>query len=346
MEALNPKKILLIRIRAFGDTILTTPTLRSLKKAYPQAKVTVLVEPGMAMVLKGLPYIHEIWTWDRQASKQGGWWAELKANLALWKEVRARRFDLVLDVLGTTRTAWITWISGAATRVGFAFRIRRWAYNIVWKPAEERKYIADYTADLLRAIGLQPDSLKTDFYISPMARQKAGEFINSLGLGEAPLMVMAAGGWELKRYPEAQLAEAVRQVLNASPRHLVYLWGPGEEGMAQSLKDLVGQGVLAPATDFEAMAALLERAACLLTNDNATKHLAVARECPTVTVFGPTSDIAWHPPKHPKHLSVRLDLPCSPCEALSCHLGTHACMRDLRPEQVSQAVLSLLPVPA
>src|SRR5689334_2414531 len=110
MEALNPQKILLIRIRAFGDTILTTPTLRSLKKAYPLAKLTVLVEPGMAMILKGLPYIDEVWTWDRQASKKGGWWAELKANLALWKEVRARKFDMVLDVLGTTRTAWITWI--------------------------------------------------------------------------------------------------------------------------------------------------------------------------------------------------------------------------------------------
>ena len=56
------KNILLIRIRAFGDTLLTTPTIRGLKKAYPEARLSVLVEPAMAMILNGLPYIDEIVT--------------------------------------------------------------------------------------------------------------------------------------------------------------------------------------------------------------------------------------------------------------------------------------------
>jgi ADP-heptose:LPS heptosyltransferase len=336
------KNILVIRIRAFGDTLLTTPTLRGLKKAYPEAKLSVLVEPAMAMILRGLPYIDEIVTFDRQGSKKNGWWGELKANLAFWKQLRAAHYDLVVDVLGTPRTAWMALVSGAKTRVGFAFRVRRLAYNVVHVPSKARKYIADYTADALRALGHEPDSLTLDFVVPAESKARADAFYAAQGWTEKPLVVQAAGGWELKRYPEPQLAEAVRQVVVKSPRPVLYLWGPGEEGMASSLMRAVGQGCLAPATDFADMAALIEKGALLLTNDNATKHLAVAVGCPTLTVFGPTSDIAWHPPQDPRHRSVKLDLFCMPCEALSCRLGTHECMQGLAPQTVAAAALEML----
>jgi lipopolysaccharide heptosyltransferase II len=332
-------KILVIRIRAFGDTLLSTPALRGLKKAYPEAKLSVLVEPAMAVLLRGLPYVDEIITFDRQGSKKGGWWGELKANLKLWLDLRERKFDLVVDVLGTPRTAWIALFTGAPVRVGFAFRIRRFAYNVVHWPSKERKYIADYTADALRALGHEPDSLKLDFHVPEASRAKARELLKE----SRPLIVQAAGGWELKRYPEAQLAEAIRQILAKKPMPVLYLWGPGEEGMAESLRQAAGvEGSLAPRTDFADMAALLERGALLLTNDNATKHLAVAVGCPTLTVFGPTSDVAWHPPADPRHRSVKLELDCMPCEALTCRLGTHACMKELAPASVAQAALEML----
>ena len=338
------KKILVIRIRAFGDTLLTTPTLRGLKKAYPQAKLTVLVEPSIAVILKGLPYVDEILTFDRQGSKKGGWWPELKANLKFWRQLRALHYDLVVDVLGTPRTAWMALATGAKIRVGFAFRVRKWAYTLVHQPSKERKYIADYTADALRVLGHQPDSLKLDFVVPPESKARARDFMERMGwFGAKPLIVQAAGGWELKRYPEGQLAEAVRQIVAAKARPVLYLWGPGEEDMASRLLKLAGvEGVLAPKTDFADMGALLELGALLLTNDNATKHLAVAVGCPTLTVFGPTSDIAWHPPADPMHRSVKLSLDCMPCEQLVCPLGTHECMLGLAPSVVASAALEML----
>jgi heptosyltransferase-3 len=340
-----PKNILFIRIRAFGDTILSTPTLRGLKQAYPEAKLSILVEPAMRMVLQGLPYIDEIITFDRQGSKRGGWWGELKANLALWKSLRARHFDLVVDVLGTPRTAWLALVTGAPTRVGFAFRIRRWAYNVVHVPSKERKYIADYTADSLRALGHEPDSLKLDFVVPEASRALAADFFKVQGWKRGqPILVQNAGGWETKRYPAAQLAEAIREAATASGRPVLYLWGPGEKDAAQSLMQAAGvPGALAPETDFAGMAALLEGAALLLCNDTSTKHLAVAVDCPTLTIFGPTSDIAWHPPHDPRHRSLKLALDCMPCEALTCPLGTHACMKELAPSVVAQALLEQLP---
>jgi ADP-heptose:LPS heptosyltransferase len=337
-------RILVLRLRAFGDTLLTTPTLRGLKRAYPHAKLSIVLEPAMAQVVQGLPYIDEVIPFDRLGWKARGRLHELRATLAFWGLLRRRRFDLVVDVLGTPRTAAMALATGAPTRVGFAFRVRRWAYTHAWRPSKQRKYIADFTADALRALGHEPDSQGLDFHVGAAAQAAMDAWLAGQGLaaGPPPLLVMGAGGWELKRYPLERMAEAVRLGLQGGPRRAVILWGPGELPMAQALAELVPGAVLAPPTDFQAMGALLKRSGALLTNDNATKHLAVACGCPTVTVFGPTSDIAWHPPDDPRHLSVKLALDCMPCEALSCWRGDLACLRQLPPADVAAALARVL----
>ena len=345
LDASSVRSILVLRLRAFGDTLLTTPTLRGLKKAYPNAQLAIVLEPAMAQIVKGLPYVDEVIPFDRMGWKKKGKFQELRATLAFWRQLRRRHFDLVVDVLGTPRTAAMALATGAPVRVGFAFRVRKWAYTHVFKPAKERKYIADYTADALRVLGHEPDSLQLDFHVGPGPQAEMDAWLQAQGLdqGLGPLLVMGAGGWELKRYPAPLLAQAVRLALGDSGRPAILLWGPGEDAMARELAALIGPAArLAPPTDFERMGALLKRAACLLTNDNATKHLSVACGCPTVTLFGPTSDVAWHPPHDPRHVAVRLDLDCMPCEALSCRFGTLACLRDLPPAQVAQAVAGLL----
>lgn len=339
------RSILVLRIRAFGDTLLTTPTLRGLKLAYPNAKLSIVLEPAMAQVVKGLPYVDEVIPFDRAALKKAGWISDLLGTLKFWALLSQRRFDLVVDVIGTPRTAAMAQATGAPTRVGFAFRVRNWAYTHVHQPSKGRKYIADYTADSLRILGYEPDSLDLDFHVGEGAQAEMDAWLKAAGLldGQKPLMVMGAGGWELKRYPDEQMAQAVKLALGDSGRRAVILWGPGEEGMARALAALIGPAAhVAPATNFEQMGALLKRAACLLANDNGTKHLAVAVGCPTVTVFGPTSDIAWHPPHDARHVSVRLDLDCMPCESFTCRLGTFACMRDLAPAKVGEALAAML----
>lgn len=344
MAGLSPKSIVVMRLRAFGDTVLTTPTLRGLKAAYPQARLSVVMETGMAQVLSGLSYIDELILFDRVGLKKQGPLAELLGTIRFWLQLRRRHFDLALDVLGTPRTAWMTWMTRAPVRVGFGFRFRSFAYTLIWPPDLKRRFIADFTADLLRALGHAPDSLRTDFFIPEAAQAEADAWLGQQALlGAGPIFVQGAGGWDLKRYPLEKMAAALKEVAAESGRRVVSLWGPGEQAMAQQLADLIGAAaLLAPATDFKVMGALLKRGSLLLTNDNATKHLAGAVGCPSVTVFGPTSDVAWHPADDPKHLSVKLSLDCMPCESMSCHLGTHACMQELGPERVSEACLRLL----
>jgi ADP-heptose:LPS heptosyltransferase len=332
-------------LRAFGDTLLTTPTLRGLKKAYPHARLCVVMEPAMAQVLAGLPYIDEIIPFDRIGFKKLGRLGELKATLAFWLALRRRGFDLAVDVLGTPRTAAMALASGAPVRVGFGFRVRRFAYTLVHEPSVRPKYIADYTADVLRLLGFEPDSLDLDFHVGGQAQASMDAWLGEQGLlpGPRPLLVQGAGGWALKRYPLELMAQAMVLAAVDSGRPVVVLWGPGEREYAVDLARTAGSCArLAPATDFERMGALLKRAACLITNDNATKHLAVACGCPSVTLFGPTSDLAWHPAGDPRHVAVKMDLDCMPCESMVCARGDHACMRRIEPGRVAGAVLALV----
>jgi ADP-heptose:LPS heptosyltransferase len=346
MGRLGPfQNILVIRLRAYGDTLLTTPLLRGLKTAYPAARLSVVMEPAMGAVLSGLPYVDEVIPFDRLGFKARGWLGEFLATLGFFRSLRKKKFDLVLDVLGTPRTAAMAYFSGAATRVGFAFGIRRLAYNVVRVPAKGARYIADFSADLLRSLGHEPDSLALDFRVPEKARQEAGKYLDSIGSasGRGVILVSPAGGWALKRYPTDLLRRAVALIQAETRLPVVLVWGPGEEELVrETVLGLKPEPQVAPPTDLALLGALLERAALLVANDGATKHLAVALGTPSLTLFGPTSDVAWHPPADPRHVSLKLDLPCMPCESHTCRLGTHECFRALDPERVASAALEML----
>jgi ADP-heptose:LPS heptosyltransferase len=303
------------------------------------------MEPSMAVVLEGLPYVDEVIPFDRTGLKARGWWGEALGTLAFLRTLRQRRFDLVLDPLGTSRTAVMALATGARARVGFDFRFRKFAYTLVKRPSPQRRYIADFTADLLRRLGHEPDSLKLDFVVPDEARDRAAGILTKLGVkkGGKVLLVSPAGGWELKRYPPAQLARALAKVAKGTRLPILMVWGPGEEALCrEASRGLEERVVLAPPTDFKVLGALLERSALLLCNDGATKHLAVALGTPSLTLFGPTSDVSWHPPADPLHRSLKLDLPCMPSEALSCRLNTHECFTQLPPERVAEEALKML----
>jgi ADP-heptose:LPS heptosyltransferase len=335
-----PTRILVIRQRAFGDTLLSTPLFRGLKQAYPQARLTVLVEPAFAPMLQGLPYIDEVLLFDRKGMKEKGMVGELLAQISFLAGLWRRHFDLVLDPLGTPRTAWITLATGAPKRVGFDFRVRKLAYTQVVPLPKGRKYIADLTAELLRGLGHEPASLDLDFPLSDADKAWADQLLADLPA--APVLVSPAGGWALKRYPTALLNQALKLIAAKINAPLLLVWGPGEEALCQEAMQGVGTARLAPATRFGQLAALMQKSRLLITNDGANKHLAVAMRCPSLTLFGPTSDITWHPPQDPKHQALSLHLDCQPCEALECPLATHACLKDLPPARVAETALRML----
>ena len=102
--------ILIIKLRYIGDVLLATPTVRAIKAAQPDVRVTMMVNRGTEDVLSGNPDMEEVVVLDK---------GSLAAQSRLIAGLRRRRFDTVIDLTDGDRSAFLSWISGAPVRIGF-----------------------------------------------------------------------------------------------------------------------------------------------------------------------------------------------------------------------------------
>ncbi|HJT25404.1 MAG TPA: glycosyltransferase family 9 protein, partial [bacterium] len=130
-----PKRILLIRLKGIGDVILSTPLVRALRKAFPQAEIHFLTRSLCAPILKHNPYVDRVLVHPEKSASS---WELLR----FLQSLRSARYDWVLDLAAEPRSAWLTLATGASLRAGYAFRIRKWAFNFVIPKNTVRKYQA------------------------------------------------------------------------------------------------------------------------------------------------------------------------------------------------------------
>src|SRR5687768_11892640 len=105
-------KVLLIRLRLIGDVVFTTPIPRALKRAFPGARVSYLVEDAAAPVVAHNPHIDELIVIRRARG-----WQRIRDDVALARRLRATKYDVVIDLHGGPRSSWLAWATGARQRI-------------------------------------------------------------------------------------------------------------------------------------------------------------------------------------------------------------------------------------
>src|SRR5579862_8057588 len=106
-------RILLIRLREIGDVVFTTPAVRALRRRFPDAHLTYIVEPAAAPIVELNPHLDEVIV----APRVGGL-RQLRRDLALARRLRATRLDVAIDFHGGPRSSLLAWLSGARVRIG------------------------------------------------------------------------------------------------------------------------------------------------------------------------------------------------------------------------------------
>ncbi len=142
-------KILLIRLRLIGDVVFTTPVIRALKRTFPSAHLTYLVEREAAAVVQGNPHLDRVNAIARTRGLH-----RLLDDVALARQLRAERFDVVIDLHGGPRSSWLTRATGAPQRIGYDVSGRGWLYTrTIHRPRELRpRHSVENQWDLLEAI--------------------------------------------------------------------------------------------------------------------------------------------------------------------------------------------------
>ena len=345
MPALDgARRVLVIRHRAGGDLLLATPALRALRSALPAARIEVLTSRGLAPILEGNPDVDRVVDFDpRSLASQG----------ALYARLLRGGYDAVLDLISNPWSAAMTALTRARIRVGYDLAGRRWAYTVALarepigpdgRPA--LRYAPEAALDFARALGIPPRGLGLTFRVSAAAEEAVDRWMSASGAerGKPLIACLPAASWPAKTWLPDRFA-AVMEAL-AVEGTVVWTWGPGERADAEACRALLrAPSLLAPPSGWQELAALLKRCALWIGNDSGPKHVAVALGVPTVTLFGPTNPITWHPPDGPHAVIEAEGLDCLHCNANVCPLPGERhmrCMRDLPAERAISAARALL----
>lgn len=336
------RSALVIRHRAGGDLLLTTPALHALRAGLPGARVTVVAARGMGALLEGNPDVDRVLEFDRRS---------LRSQAALYWTLARGGYDLVLDLVSNPRTAFMTRLTRARIRAGYDIPGRRGAYT-VRVPREPiapggrpvLRYAPEAALDVIRALGLPTRGTALRFEVAAAARARIDDWLERSNAAPPLLACLPTGSWPAKTWAPERFAAAMDALAGSGT--VLWLWGPGEKDRVESARALMRHpSLIAPPTGWQELGALLRRCALLVGNDSGPKHLAAALGVPTVTVYGPTNPATWHPPAGP-HRALEADgLECLHCNANRCPLTGERhmlCMRDVTVERVVAAAGDLI----
>jgi heptosyltransferase III len=286
-------KILCIQLRQLGDVIMTTPAVRQLRLLRPDAEIVFMTEPPGSQVYRNSPHIDRVWT---VPVRPGGW-----SMLKLFGALHAERFDLVIDFFSNPRSAQLTWSSRAASRLGFEFRGRTYAYTRTVSLPDPREYAARSKNRLIQALGGDLDDVATLLVPDSAAEERAGSFCARHEFGDN---TVAFGVVQRRRHRllEPAFYAEIGAGLAAAGYRLFFIHGPGEEAMAEAVHSRLPHQAAAvigyDVPSIEETCAVLRRCVMFVGTDGGSKHLSVCAGIPTVTLFRDSRAENWTPPGH------------------------------------------------
>ena len=322
--------VLVIQTAFLGDVVLTTPLLAALAERH--GAVDVVTTPAAAPLLETHPAVRTVVRYDKRGAERGlgGMWR-------LGRRLHRQKYARVVLPHRSWRSAALALLSGARERIGFADSPAAITYTHR-VPRATRGHEVERLLALAAPAGHAPP-VRLELTVED--RAAADDWLRHHGVAERFVALAPGSIWGTKRWPGyAELAAA----LDAP---IVVVGGPEDAPLAGQVAAAAPRRShsAAGALSLRASAALIERAAVLVTNDSLPLHLATAVGTPIVALFGPTVPAFGFGPRGARDRIVEhASLGCRPCSAHGpaiCPLGHHRCMREVSVESVAAAVAAV-----
>lgn len=345
-------KILLIRLRMIGDVVFTTPAIRALRRRFPQAHLSYLVEQQAAPIVLGNPHLDEVIVIPLTFGLR-----RIADDLRIGGELRRRRFDVVVDFHGGPRGSWLTWLTRAPQRIGYTVAGRSWMYtHAIDRPRALRaRHSVENQWDLLTPLGVPPPDRAHDAVSmaeAEPARQRVDAALSAAGVPrDATIVVLhVSAGNPFRRWPLEQFASTAASLVTRDPRRYVVLTsGPSEADAADRVgqlaraalpTDLVDRVARCGEFPLDELRSLVGRAALYIGGDSGPLHVAATTGTPVVGIYGPTlpaRSAPWRDPAVPAEAVELNDLACRPCDQRICVHGDFRCLTRLTASMVVEA---------
>jgi ADP-heptose:LPS heptosyltransferase len=301
--SLETPRILISRMSALGDTILTLPVACALREKFPRAYLGWVVELGASAVVHGHECLDAIITLPR------GWFRKPSTVLAARQKLKPHRFQFSIDCQSRTKSSLACWLSGAKTRIGCRGR-----YGAEWSPYLNNlliepisTHLTDRSLELLVPLGIVEPTVQWKYPLSAEAAQRASEIALGLGVRDRYAVINPGASrdsrlWEMRRFGHVAQHLGERHKLPS-----VVVWGnKREEHWAQEIvATSSGHATLAPTTDLTTLAAFIKHGRLFVSGDTGPLHLAVAVRTPSIALHGVTRPENSGPYGTP-HIAIRV----------------------------------------
>lgn len=332
-------RILLTRMKFIGDVVLTTPHIRAIHAAHPDAYIAYMGDRHAVSLLEGNPALGEIIPFDYERPA-------LLEQARVVRLLRSRRFDVAIDLFGNPRSALLTRLSGAPVRVGPERKGRGRLYTVRVRDDGAPKSAIQFHDMSLRAAGFPAAQGMPEIFLTNDERARAADLLRTLGADPAAgtLVGLHPGAtWPAKRWAPGRFASLADRLAAEDGCTVLLTGGPRDEEVLEEVrKQTRAQVVTLAGLPLRTLAAALSHLSAYVANDNGTMHIAAAVGTPTVGIFGPGEENIWFPYRRADgHLPLRRDVPCHPCHLDFCNRegdGFMECMHLLAVGDVLAAV--------
>ena len=334
--------ILIVKLSAIGDVIHTLPALSAVRKHYPDAHITWVVEEASADLIMDHPYLDQVIISHRKQwidyLKHGKIGRTIHEIRSFMRDLRSRPYDLVIDFHGLFKSAVVVSLSSGKRKLGYDSMQELSGLFLNEKiPEDMNKHAVDRYLDFLRY--LNADVSEPDFMIPVREDNKVhvDELLraNAIEKKDQFIAVSPTALWKTKLWQDekfARLCDRIREELNIR----VVLTGNNREDLVRIQSMMKTPAVnLGAETTLRDLAYLFQLSSLLITTDSGPMHIAAAVGTPVIALFGPT-DPSRTGPYGKGHTVIRKDLPCSPCFLKKCDLTQ--CMHDITVEEVFRTV--------
>jgi lipopolysaccharide heptosyltransferase I len=304
------EKILLVKPSSLGDVVTALPALSSLRRSFPQARISWLIRPEFAPLIEGHPHLDEIILFDRKLLAKA-WYRPTASRslMSLVSKLRQSQFDAVLDLQGLFRTGLLAWLSGCKQRFGPRWReMAHLFYTTSIPPRLEWVHVVDYYLKLVEATGAS--DLRPEFVLpeKPGAVASARDLLSRQSIDPERYAIVIPGSAQISKcWPAERFAALADRLTSAHGLAVAATGSKAESATIEKIRSLAKHppANLAGQTSLPELVEVLRRAKLVVSNDTGPGQIAAALGRPLVMLFSWSNPLRVGPYGRPQCVVAR-----------------------------------------
>src|SRR6185295_9034133 len=314
VQAQSIKRVVVRGTNWVGDSVMTVPALRALRRVLPDAKITLVIRPGPKGIFSEADYIDDLLVYDRKG---------VSSVISQIREWKRRDFDLAVLFQNAFEAALIPFLAGVPMRLGYATESRQALLTHPlalpeWRSSRHEVFYYLYLVTALEQMLFGQSTIcesdpDASIRIAESRKLEATDLLRGYGVSEGDSVVAICPGSinsRAKRWPAESFAALADRLID-SRRQVLLIGSKDELGVTENVTRQMRNApvVLTGKPSLDQITAVLDRADLVVTNDTGPAHIAAALGRPTIVIFGPTNPLTTRPftPEAADRKSTRLN---------------------------------------